>query len=160
MRRVDRHLASAVRAGIRQGSAVCTTLDARKAAPILDPDIETLDLSYASFYLVAKDHWRFDKVQRAEREYKLMLQLTRANPDEQIVPTHLADLFWHAALMCNEIYNAQCMRLFGRVLYHDPFAGLRGEQDALDQIVRFQRSRQLQAEIERGVVPPPQENEL
>jgi hypothetical protein len=141
-----RHILSTARralAALGREPARETTMPAQ-----LDEDIATIDLSAACNLLARKHYWPYVRIRKAEREFRVMLQLVRQFPAEPIVPTPLADEFWHACLMVNEVYQAHCAQLFGRELYHDPFAGMRGAQDQQDQIVRFQRSRRLQAGLE------------
>ncbi|MFX9649765.1 hypothetical protein ABTO89_19195, partial [Acinetobacter baumannii] len=61
----------------------------------LSQEIQELDLSYATYNLVVEKHWRYDKALRAEHEFRLMLELVLRNPTTPVVPTQLADHFWH-----------------------------------------------------------------
>lgn len=69
---------------------------------------------------------------RADREvalYRYFLKLCVLHPATTIVPTTQLDHVWHMHILDTAKYRADCDRVFGRLLDHFPYAGLRGEED-------------------------------
>merc|ERR1719313_2814640 len=63
----------------------------------------------------------------AERYVSGFLTLQRKKPDEFWVPTYDIDLIWHAHMLHPEYYNADTLKLLGRVLKHDDSVNDRSE---------------------------------
>jgi hypothetical protein len=114
---------------------------------VLDADIRALDLAPVHLVLAISQGWSAARIQRAELEYRLFLQLVRNEPRRAQVPSVAGDQFWHAHLQCTAHYVETCQRIFGQLLCHYPFAGALGAQDARRQRRRYQESQAKLAEM-------------
>ena len=65
----------------------------------------------------------------AEREYRRFLTLQVAFPGIDLVPSKLADEFWHAHILDTAAYAPDCEKVFGYFLHHFPYFGIYGEDD-------------------------------
>ncbi|MBP0016748.1 MAG: glycine-rich domain-containing protein-like [Cyanobacteria bacterium SBLK] len=65
----------------------------------------------------------------AIEQYRRFLILKHFYPDRGIVPTREIDKAWHCHILDTVKYREDCQRLFGEVLEHFPYFGLRGEDD-------------------------------
>jgi hypothetical protein len=83
--------------------------------------IETLDLAAIADTAARRHGWSPDRVKSAEDEYRKFLYLLMLCPKETLTPWHVdLDLFWHEHILHTERYAADCQRLFGRFINHDP----------------------------------------
>jgi hypothetical protein len=78
-----------------------------------------------------------------EREYRRFLTMKLLHPNEVLVPTKVADSFWHAHLLDTVSYHRDTQRLFGSYLHHFPYFGIRSEDDAVDLKQAFERTVSL-----------------
>lgn len=95
--------------------------------------IESLDLGMIKFKLMDPTHgkgWSQEKADRMEVLYKRFLYLSGVYPDKTIVPTKELDEVWHAHILDTSKYAEDCQNLFGHVLRHFPYLGMRGPEDA------------------------------
>ena len=76
--------------------------------------------------------WR--EIERAEAGYRQFLKLAAKHPDAPIVPSEEVDEFWHMHILDTQRYSADCERIFGYMIHHDPYSGLDG---ALDEARHF-----------------------
>lgn len=91
-----------------------------------------LDLGSIRFLLVKKDdgpRWSRERVRRVEELYKRFLYLAYTHPEVAVVPSKEVDEFWHAHIMDTEKYVADCEAVFGEVLHHYPYLGVKGPED-------------------------------
>jgi hypothetical protein len=63
------------------------------------------------------------------KQYKRWLFLRRRFEGELMPPTKDIDMFWHAHILDTYQYEADCDRIFGYYLHHNPYFGSNGEQD-------------------------------
>lgn len=75
--------------------------------------------------------------------YRKFLALNIRYPDRKICPTGPIDLFWHAHILDTRAYARDCETLFGDMLHHFPYFGLRGDDDRLDLEQTFSESVEL-----------------
>lgn len=120
---------------------------------VLDADIRELNLVPVCFLLATQQNWSLARIRRAERDYRIFLQMVRNHPRKVQVPSMAADLFWHAHLQCLELYVEACQRLFGRLLMHYPFAGVFGGEDTRRQRRRFKESQATVAKMRSASRP-------
>lgn len=86
------------------------------------PELRDLDLNPVRYLLRRQYHWPLERILRAEDEFLEFLAAIRRNPEQPLVPTAEADLFWHSLLLIGSLYVSVCDRVFdGRLLLHDPF---------------------------------------
>jgi hypothetical protein len=108
--------------------------------------IAAIDLSLVRMKLAhapARDPWSESTLSQAHEEYVQFLVLTYAYPGEVLVPSRLADMFWHQHILDTRAYARDCEHLFGFFLHHFPYLGLRGSDDAAELRRRFDRTNVL-----------------
>lgn len=93
--------------------------------------IDALDFSRMKAKLLHQKsaHWSPQSLEQAERGYRQFLKLAAKYPDTPAVPSEQVDAFWHAHILDTRRYGADCERIFGYVLHHDPYVGIDGPQD-------------------------------
>ena len=99
-------------------------------------EIEALDLSLVKRKIACKDEgygWTPEHTERIERGYRQFLSLLASHPGTQFAPTRDIDKFWHAHILSTRQYAADCERIFGEFLHHNPTLGMLGDEDKLDQ---------------------------
>jgi len=87
--------------------------------------------------------WSTEKLDFVEDRYRKFLTLNLLYPDLDIVPTSDIDTFWHAHILDTEKYQEDCSRVFGRMLHHFPYFGMRSERDAQDLKDAFEETGRL-----------------
>ena len=90
------------------------------------------------------------EVERAEAGYRQFLKLAAKYPDAPIVPSEEVDEFWHMHILDTQRYGADCERIFGYMIHHDPYSGLDGVEDEARHFALAAKSDEL-AEREFGV---------
>ena len=73
--------------------------------------------------------WTPATLMRAEQGYRQFLKLSAKYPSVAVVPGEEVDQFWHAHILDTRRYAADCERLFGYVLHHNPYVGIDGAED-------------------------------
>ncbi|MDQ0140507.1 glycine-rich domain-containing protein [Cupriavidus necator] len=93
--------------------------------------IDGLDFSRMKAKLLHQKsaHWSPPSLEQAERGYRQFLKLAAKYPGTPAVPSEQVDAFWHAHILDTRRYAADCERIFGHVLHHDPYVGIDGPQD-------------------------------
>jgi hypothetical protein len=115
----------------------------------LDPDLRTFSLIYPLTLLAIKHGWSAKRLDAAEIELRVLLQLHRRTPDLRLPPATLdTDELLHV-WMSSVGFARQCTQLFGYVIEHDGLAGLRGAQDAHDQRLRVEACLHRRADFFR-----------
>lgn len=107
----------------------------------LHPAIAGLDLTPVKYKLIRESGWTSDQADRADRRYRVFLQLVLLWPDEVHVPTHEIDEMWHAHILDTYKYMEDCKNIFGYYLHHFPYLGLRGSEDARQADEKFALTR-------------------
>lgn len=108
--------------------------------------IEDMDFSLLRMKLSHHEHghgWPASQVDEAEAQYKQFLALVYAYPDEALVPSQLADEFWHCHILDTRAYLHDCELLFGFTLHHFPYLGMRDRQDAEALEHHYRRTLEL-----------------
>lgn len=83
--------------------------------------IDSLDLSAIAAGVARRHGWPPDRVRDAENEYRKFLYLLMLCSHQTLTPwCEDLDLFWHEHILHTERYAADCQRLFGRFINHDP----------------------------------------
>jgi len=99
-------------------------------------EIEALDLSLVRRKLASKSDghgWTPEHTAQVEQAYRRYLTLLATHPGTQIAPTRDIDKFWHAHILDTRRYGADCERIFGEFLHHNPYLGMLGDKPALDK---------------------------
>ncbi len=92
--------------------------------------VQTLDFSMLKRKLAADKGWTAETCDEIEDLYRKFLALNICYPGRKICPTGPIDEFWHAHILDTHAYASDCAALFGGMLHHYPYFGLRGLDDA------------------------------
>jgi hypothetical protein len=115
------------------------------SAPVAN--VDQIDLEPIVFKLTHPDPGErgltLEDADQAVVLYRCFLKLCALYPGIAIVPTRAIDRVWHTHLLDTAKYRVDCELVFGRVLDHFPYAGLRGEEDRLAWLTDFARTRAL-----------------
>lgn len=96
------------------------TMSHRTPAP---NDHAELDLTFELKRLQAEQGWSFDVCLAVRDEYIRFLILTRDFENSYIIPSVMIDKLWHIHLLGTAKYAADCDRLVGRFVHHQPTHG-------------------------------------
>lgn len=105
---------------------------------------EDIDLASVRDAMVEKHGWSVDRAWMAQGEYLRFLTLLQKKPGFMLVPWLDAegrddlDQFWHQHILDTEKYAADCQRLFGRMIHHNPHV-VRGSGDEKEAVLKTQR---------------------
>jgi len=126
------------------------TLDEVRALVITDDALEdalrrvrTVDFTLLKRTMVDAGTMTQELCDEAEGLYQRFLALHIRYPDRKICPTGPIDAFWHAHILDTEAYRRDCVALFGHVLHHYPYFGMRGPEDRADLQATFDESVDL-----------------
>lgn len=105
--------------------------------------VEAIDFTMLKTKLVQERVMTEEQCDEAEGLYRRFLALAMRYPDRTICPTGPVDAFWHAHILDTQAYAYDCEALFGRLLHHYPYFGLRGPEDRADLERAFEESVDL-----------------
>ncbi len=91
--------------------------------------VQSVDFTMLRRKLIEEQGWTIEVCDEVEGLYRKFLALTIRYPDRKICPTGPVDDFWHAHILDTRAYAADCERLFGGMLHHFPYFGMRGADD-------------------------------
>ena len=91
--------------------------------------VAELDFSMLKRKLMEEQEWTPEYCDEVEALYRKFLALNIRYPDRKICPTGPIDEFWHAHILDTRAYARDCERLFGQMLHHFPYFGMRGPED-------------------------------
>jgi hypothetical protein len=91
--------------------------------------VSDLEFSMLKRKLMEEQEWTPEYCDEVEALYRKFLALNIRYPDRKICPTGPIDEFWHAHILDTRAYASDCDRLFGRMLHHFPYFGMRGPED-------------------------------
>jgi hypothetical protein len=118
--------------------AIKASLSAKSDIP------ETLNFNSVRDALMEKQRWRRERAEAAHSEYVRFLTLQKMKPGFMLVPWPNAegqddlDQFWHQHILDTARYAADCDRLFGRMIHHNPHV-VRGSGQETDAVEKTQR---------------------
>ena len=106
---------------------------------------DTIDLSSINFKLFHEDPelWTESRINQINKNYYQFLAIHKHFPNTIIVPTILLDTYWHQHILDTKKYAADCNRIFGKMLHHDPYFGLLGDKDREANRAAFDETCQL-----------------
>jgi hypothetical protein len=111
------------------------TLEEIRALVVCDESLEhallrvsALDFGPLKNKLV-KDGMTRETCEVVEDLYRRFLALNLRYPNMKLCPTGPIDDFWHAHILDTVAYEKDCLFLFGRILHHYPYFGMRGPED-------------------------------
>jgi len=98
-----------------------------------DEYIEQLDFTDLKAKLVDGGfggNWTKERAEHAEKQYRRWLHLcVKYDSIETLSPSVDMDEFWHAHILDTHAYHRDCEAIFGYYRHHNPYFGLRGEDD-------------------------------
>jgi hypothetical protein len=97
--------------------------------------VRELDFTMLRMKLMTEKAWTRESCDEIEDLYRRFLALNIRYPGRKICPSGPIDDFWHAHILDTRKYEQDCQKLFGGMLHHYPYFGLRGPDDeaALDR---------------------------
>lgn len=105
--------------------------------------VATLDFTMLKTKVCRDERMTAEDVEEIENLYRKFLALNMRYPDRKICPTGPIDLMWHYHILDTRAYERDCMALFGNLLHHFPYFGMRGEQDKQHLEIAFAMSVEL-----------------
>lgn len=99
--------------------------------------VTAIDFSMQSRKLVEEHNWSVDTCIEVEDLYRKFLALTIRYPERKLCPNGPVDEFWHAHILDTQKYAADCEQLFGEMLHHYPYFGMRGAEDKANLDLAF-----------------------
>jgi len=63
-----------------------------------------------------------------EELYRVFLFLRKRYPKLRLVPHPMADIFWHQHILQTRKYHADCKKIFGKYLHHEPGTSATAQQ--------------------------------
>lgn len=91
--------------------------------------VDELDFTMLKRKLVEEKGWTAEMADEVEGLYRKFLALNVRYPDRKVCPSGPIDEFWHAHILDTRAYATDCDRLFGQMLHHFPYFGMRGPED-------------------------------
>ncbi len=95
--------------------------------------IDELDLEPIAFKLVHPEpdetNMTVGEADKLIEKYRRFLKLCAMYPERSIVPSKEIDQAWHAHILDTAKYAVDCDAIFGFLLHHFPYFGLRGAAD-------------------------------
>jgi hypothetical protein len=100
--------------------------------------VNQLDFTMLKRKLMEEHNWTAEFTGEVELLYRKFLALNARYPDQKICPTGPIDSFWHAHILDTRAYANDCEVVFGQLLHHFPYFGMRGPEDqaALERAFR------------------------
>ncbi|MBP0016796.1 MAG: glycine-rich domain-containing protein-like [Cyanobacteria bacterium SBLK] len=95
-------------------------------------ELKATDFGPIAYKLMNPDEGKgltLEEATRGIEEYRKFLILQYFHRDRGIVPTREMDKVWHTHILDTVKYREDCQRLFGEMLDHFPYLGLRGGSD-------------------------------
>ncbi|WP_097278410.1 glycine-rich domain-containing protein [Caenispirillum bisanense] len=120
-----------------QAMALVEQDDALKAALA---KVAELDFTMLKTKVCRDENMTAEECDEIDDLYRKFLALNMRYPDRKICPTGPIDVMWHYHILDTRAYERDCMALFGRLLHHFPYFGMRGEQDKQDLERTFEES--------------------
>ncbi|MCC7277278.1 MAG: hypothetical protein IT487_03045 [Chromatiaceae bacterium] len=105
--------------------------------------VAKIDFSMLKVKVCRDENLTMEECEEIEDLYRKFLALNMRYPDRKICPTGPIDIFWHAHILDTRAYAKDCEILFGHMLHHFPYFGMRGAQDKQDLDKTFARSVEL-----------------
>jgi len=110
---------------------------------IPDEEIRQLNLDSIIVKSIIELKWDIRNVLMHYMFYKQFLYLCKTNPNIPIVPTKSLDEFWHLHILDTVKYAEDCYKVFGGMLHHFPYFGMRDKQDAKKLQVAAKQTQKL-----------------
>lgn len=105
--------------------------------------VNRLDFTMLKLKLREEHGWTAEFCDEVESLYRKFLALNARYPDQKICPTGPIDTFWHAHILDTRAYAQDCEQVFGQMLHHFPYFGMRGPEDQAALEKAFRESVEL-----------------
>lgn len=105
--------------------------------------VAALDFTMLKRKLIEEKEWTQEYCEETEVLYRMFLALNVRYPDRKICPSGPIDEFWHAHILDTKSYAADCENLYGGMLHHFPYFGMRGPEDEAELQRAFDASIDL-----------------
>ncbi|MBW4659056.1 MAG: glycine-rich domain-containing protein-like [Drouetiella hepatica Uher 2000/2452] len=105
-----------------------------------------LDLDPIAYQLMQSPtdlYWTKPQVVKAIAQYLAFLYLYDRYPHLQLAPSLEIDQIWHCHILDTQKYAEDCQLLFGYMIHHFPYLGLRGVQDRRNQREAYLLTKRL-----------------
>lgn len=100
-------------------------------------------IAYKLMYPESGQGWTKEQTGRAIALYIMFLALKHQHPQVAIVPSQEIDRVWHTHILDTQKYAQDCQQVFGCVLHHFPYFGLRSEEDKQNLHTSFASTQSL-----------------
>jgi hypothetical protein len=94
--------------------------------------VSKIDFAMQCRKLVEEHGWSVETCAEVEDLYRKFLALNIRYPELKLCPNGPVDEFWHAHILDTRKYASDCEQLFGELLHHYPYFGMRGPEDKAD----------------------------
>jgi hypothetical protein len=94
--------------------------------------VSEIDFTMQCRKLVEEHGWSVETCAEVEVLYRNFLALNIRYQERKLCPNGPVDEFWHAHILDTRKYAADCQQLFGEMLHHYPYFGMRGPDDKAD----------------------------
>ncbi|SFU25886.1 glycine-rich domain-containing protein [Paraburkholderia aspalathi] len=94
--------------------------------------VSRIDFTMQCRKLIEESGWTAETCEEVEDIYRKFLALNIRYPEQKLCPNGPVDEFWHAHILDTRKYAADCGDLFGEMLHHYPYFGMRGPDDRAD----------------------------
>ncbi|MGB8423143.1 glycine-rich domain-containing protein [Paraburkholderia sp.] len=94
--------------------------------------VSRIDFTMQCRKLIEESGWTAETCEEVEDIYRKFLALNIRYPEQKLCPNGPVDEFWHAHILDTRKYAADCEDLFGEMLHHYPYFGMRGPDDRAD----------------------------
>lgn len=84
--------------------------------------------------------WTDEVILEVSTWYRRFLALAILEPGITIVPNGPIDEFWHAHILDTQKYAEDCQNMFGRMLHHYPYFGIKDAEDAANRDRAFDQT--------------------
>ena len=94
--------------------------------------LKTIDFGPLAFKLMHPEEgqrWTLEQTTQAIEQYRRFLFLNHLYPNHELVPTREIDQVWHTHILDTAKSREDCDLLFGQLLEHWPYFGIRDESD-------------------------------
>jgi hypothetical protein len=108
--------------------------------------LDNLELDCILFKLCHKERglgWQLQRAESAITEYKRWLWLHIQYPNENFSPSGDIDNVWHMHILDTRKYAADCQMLFGKILHHNPYAGMENDISKAQHNQLFEQTKSL-----------------
>jgi len=109
---------------------------------IFQSKLEKLDLTPIREKIAYTEAYKPELLNEMEKWYRRFLFLNFKYNGAPVVPNELIDEFWHYHILDTRKYAADCTALFGEMLHHFPYFGMRGPEDRKNLNQAYEKTKE------------------